>query len=158
MEKYKLTMHREAGFIGLAIPVTIIINDVITAKAPVGTKSTFEVDYKPTKIRFTYRSLGFTTLDQTIFVDPSGFKDLVVRFRWTAKGYFSWKPVTQTEGIKYEVIYGERRPNQEAEVGNDSPSTLLEPSFSTEKNFCPQCGQKVDAGNHFCSNCGAKLD
>lgn len=27
----------------------------------------------------------------------------------------------------------------------------------SEKRFCPNCGQKVDAGEKFCANCGYHL-
>lgn len=152
MEKYKLTLHREVGRVGLAIPMTVEINEGITAKLPAGTKSSFEVDYKPTRLHITCTSLGRTLVDQTIMVDPSGFKDLTVRLRWTSKGSLSWKGLTLqalNEAIKYEVLYGERR--------SGAPS---EPKYTPRQGttkFCPQCGQPVAPGSKFCSNCGAKL-
>ena len=166
MEKYKLTLQRELGSMGMAVLITVLIDDVIETKMAARTKNTFEVDYKPTSIHFLVKQIGRTVVDQTITVNPNGFRDLTVRFYWSAKGGFSLNALLlrpSHEAIKYEVLYGERReafpPENEAVRVVDSEATpQLEVNGQEQKGkYCIECGTKNVPEAKFCYNCGHKL-
>ena len=156
MEKYKLTLQRKASLVGAAANISVVINDTFETKMPVGSNSVFEVDYKPTKIRFYIRQMGITTIDQTIMVDPHGFKDLIVRYSMTMKSVFTTKTFsmqTKNDAIEYEVLYGTRRDN-ETTVATE-PANVA--NFASRPTFCSRCGASLPENAAFCPRCGNKI-
>lgn len=73
------------------------------------------------------------------------------------------EPMKPMEPIKTGNMQMNTRP-MEMRMGNmemrmGEPLKLNTPSAPKQsvKNFCPQCGSKVEAGDRFCSNCGNRL-
>lgn len=157
MEKYKLVLQRESSFVGAASSIAVSVNGQPEVKMALGSTQTFDVDYKATTVRFSIRSLGVTTLDQTVTVEPEGYKDVTLRFKMGVSlgtSVFSSKRNT----IKYEILPGERRDASSSSTG--SPSGPAAPTSQQEPrrgDFCTHCGTKNPPNANFCSHCGQKL-
>lgn len=162
MEKYRLTLEREASMVGAAINITVSINGMPGEKMGSGSTRFYDLDCKPTSIRFNVVSMGLTTLDQTIYVNPEGYKDLKVRYKLALK-LASFAIFTQKNSIKYEIIPGERRDSAvySAEPRSSSYEETTPPppkqNDAHRGDFCPHCGTKNPPDANFCSNCGRKL-
>lgn len=164
MEKYKLTITRERQFLGAATVYTVVINGTITEKFPIGASRTYELDYAPTSIRFLIKSLGLTTMDQSISVDPTGYLDVTVVFGMPWKNQYS---------VQYDIKYGQQRSNGastssatpprsyapasniSSDGGSQGASADSRPGFGNR--FCTECGAPIQTGYKFCGNCGHKL-
>lgn len=158
MEKYKLILERESSFAGAASNISVSINGMPEVKMSLGSRQAFDVDYKVTSIRFFMRSLGLTTLDQTVIVDPEGYREVTVRYKMAVSlvtPVFSSK----RNSIKYEILPGERRDAPAGPVGDSmgSAQSVHNQQTTTRGNFCTQCGAKNTPDSNFCYNCGHKL-
>lgn len=69
--------------------------------------------------------------------------------------------ITKKDGTVLK--YGIAKPKEwqsafdKALSGEIVPSVKSAEESPVAKNFCSNCGAKLDAGMHFCSNCGAKV-
>lgn len=162
MEKYKLVLQRKAHLAAGAVKISVVINDTFETKMSMGTSSVFELDYKPTKIRFYIKQFGRYTVDQTIMVDPKGYNEVTVRYNMTMRSAFKWQAFTmqtQCDAISYEILYGALREDNTAPMAevpvNEPPAATV--GEMTTNAFCMYCGSPLPQGAVFCPKCGKKV-
>ena len=170
METFTLILERESNFYAAASSIAVSINGGPEDKLSVGNSRTYEVEYRPTNIRFRMGGLGINTIDQTITVNPLGYREMRVRFKPKFKPGIT-ALFSAGNALNYTIIPGERRdaaarPASEAQGfygggtqashAQESPSG--EPSArSRSGDFCTQCGTKNPPDANFCGHCGHKL-
>ncbi len=158
MEKYKLILERDSTMVGAATNISVSVNGMQEDIMTVGATRVYELDYKVTSVRFFVRSLGMTTLDQTITVDPTGYNDIRVRYKMNLS-LKSFLLFTQKKSITYNIIPGTPRganpcSTSESNCAKENP----EPQNTSDRgHFCPRCGTKNTPDSKYCRNCGLKL-